>query len=263
MRGLAVTVLVVVLALVALAWFFQGRLIYLPYGSAGSPAGARLDAADEVTLTTDDGLELHAWYVPPATTATGAALLVLPGNAGNRSLRAPLARDVADAGLAVLLVDYRGYGGNPGTPSESGLAADARAAHAYLSSRPDVDRIVVFGESLGAAVAVDLAREVNVHAVVLRSPFTSLADVGRVHYPFLPVGLLLRDEFDVIGGVRDVAAPMVVIAGERDTIVPTEQSRRVAHAADAELIVVTSADHNDPTLGTGQAVVDAIIGVAD
>lgn len=257
-----VVVAVIAAGLGAAAWLLQDRLIYLPYGTAGHPADAGFGGAEEVRLATEDGLELGAWYVPPATEATGAGVLVLPGNAGNRSLRAPLARALSDAGLAVLLVDYRGYAGNPGRPSESGLAADAMAAHTHLSARPEIDRIVVFGESLGAAVAVRLAGAVEVHTVVLRSPFTSLADIARVHYGYLPVGLLLRDRFDVVGGVDDVSAPVFIVAGEHDTIVPTEQSRRVAAAAGAELVIVDSADHNDPALAVGDAVVDAVVTAA-
>ena len=257
-----VVVIVMVVAIIAAAWFFQSRLIYLPYGMAGTPAEAALAGAEEVQFRTEDGLQLRAWYVPPASAATGTAVLVLPGNAGNRSFRAPLARVLSEHGLAVLLVDYRGYGGNPGRPSEAGLVADAEAAHAYLSGREDVERVVVFGESLGAAVAVALAREAEVHGVVLRSPFTSLADVGRVHYPFLPVRLLLRDRFDVVGAVRDVQAPVLVVAGEADTIIPAQQSRAVAEAAGAEFIVVPSADHNDAALLDGDAVVDAILSTA-
>lgn len=255
-------VIAVAAMLMAAVWFFQSRLIYLPYGTAGTPAGAGLERAEEVRLRTNDGLELAAWYVPSTGEGTGAGVLVLPGNAGHRGLRAPLARALSDRGLAVLLVDYRGYAGNPGRPSQSGLAADARAAHADLSARVGVDRVVVFGESLGAAVAVDLAREVEPHAVVLRSPFTSLADVGRVHYPYLPVRLLLRDRFDVLETVTDVDVPVVVIAGEDDSIVPPEQSRRVADAAGAELVLVPSAGHNDHRLGAGEAVVDAIVEAA-
>jgi uncharacterized protein len=256
---LMVVVVMVVAGFVAVAWLFQGRLIYLPFGTAGSPSAAGLDSAEEVQLATDDGLELGAWFVPPATEATGAGVVMLPGNAGNRSLRAPLARELSEAGLAVLLVEYRGYAGNPGRPSEAGLATDARAAYAHLEQRSGIDRIVVFGESLGAAVAVGLARDAQLHALVLRSPFTALADVGRVHYPFLPVGLLLRDRFDVVEAVRDLDVPVRVVAGERDTIVPVEQSRRVARAAGTELVVVPSADHNDPALGAGDVVVDAIV----
>ena len=259
---LAVAAAAVPLSLVAGAWLFQGRLIYLPYGTPGSPAAVGLSGVEQVRLATDDGLDLDAWYVAPAVAGRRTAVLLLPGNAGNRSLRAPLAGRLARAGLAVLVVDYRGYAGNPGRPSEEGLALDALAAHRYLERRDDVDRIVVLGESLGAAVAVRLAGQVTVHAVVLRSPFTSLADVGSLHYPFLPVRLLLRDRFDVLSGLRRVEVPVTVVAGTGDTIVPPELSRRVAAAADAELVVVEGAGHNDPALGAGDALVGAAVAAA-
>ena len=125
-------------------------------------------------------------------------------------------------GLAVLLFDYRGYGGNPGHPTEEGLAADARAALGYLAGRPEVDpeRVIYFGESLGAAVALRLATERPPAALVLRSPFASLAEVGRRHYPVLPVSLLLRDRYDSAALAGRLDAPLLVVAGGRDQIVP-------------------------------------------
>src|SRR5690606_27765101 len=120
------------------------------------------------------------------------------GNGGDRSMRVPLASALNRMGLSVLLFDYRGYGGNPGSPSEEGLAADARAAQAWLAAQPGVDQIVYFGESLGGAVAVRLAVERSPVALILRSPFTSLADVASVHYPWLPVRRLLLDRYPSI-----------------------------------------------------------------
>jgi fermentation-respiration switch protein FrsA (DUF1100 family) len=205
----------VVLVLAALAWLFQRRLIYLPTPGKVPPAPIVLHAGQDVAFDTADGLRLAGWFVPAAAGQGRATVLVLSGNAGNRAARAPLAAKLSRAGLSVLLVDYRGYGGNPGSPSESGLLADARAARAYLAARGDVDpaRLVYFGESLGAAVAVRLALEWPPMALVLRSPFTSLADVGRVHYPFLPVRLLLRDRYASIEQVGGLRCPVLVVAG--------------------------------------------------
>src|SRR5262249_54941293 len=153
--------------------------------------------------------------------------------AGNRAYRSPLAAALQRHGFQVLLFDYRGYGGNPGTPSQNGLAADARATRAYLGSRSDVDlsRLVYFGESLGTAVALDLALRQPPAALVLRSPFTSIADVGQYHYPFLPVRLLLRDRFSAIDQIRRIRVPLLVIAGGRDRIVPIDNTRRLYEAA--------------------------------
>jgi len=192
----------------------------------------------------------------------GPAVLVCNGNGGDRSMRAALAAALSRMGLAVLLFDYRGYGGNPGVPSEEGLAADARAALAYLAGRPEVDpdRVVYFGESLGAAVALRLATERPPAALVLRSPFASLAEVGRHHYPVLPVSLLLRDRYDSAALAGRLASPLLVVAGARDRIVPLAHTRRLFAAAPQpkRLVVLDRADHNDPDLLAGPRLVDEL-----
>ncbi len=262
MRVGAVALVVAVLVL-ALAWAFQRRLVYLPSGAPTAAAEQVLDGGSAVVLRTDDGLDLTAWYAPPTARPTGATVLVLPGNAGNRAVRAPLARAIAATGSAVLLLDYRGYGGNPGSPTEDGLAADARAAHAHLVDERGVDpaRLVLFGESLGGGVATRLALERPVGGLVLRSPFTSLADMAAVHYPFLPGALLLRDRFPVRDAIGAVAAPVVVVAGPDDATVPFTQSAAVADAAGAALVEVPGVGHNDPDLGYGPRVVAAVVGL--
>jgi fermentation-respiration switch protein FrsA (DUF1100 family) len=258
-------VVAVLLAPVGLLWAFQRRLIYLPAPSAVPPAATVLPGAEEVGFTTSDGLRLGGWFLParpggPGRDAgdpgrPGPAVLVCNGNGGNRSLRAPLAAALARLGLAVLLFDYRGYGGNPGAPTEAGLAADARAALAYLAGRPeaDPDRLVYFGESLGAAVALRLAVERPPAALVLRSPFASLAEVGQHHYPLLPVSLLLADRYDSAALAARLSAPLLVVAGERDRIVPAAHSRRLFAAAPEpkRLVVLPGVDHNDHELNAG------------
>jgi fermentation-respiration switch protein FrsA (DUF1100 family) len=255
-------VLVVVAALalwavlVLLAAVFQRSLIFLPGGGAAPSAPADVE---EVTLTTDDGLELVAWYLTPPDERV-ATILVAPGNAGDRSLRLPLARGLVERGHAVLLLEYRGYGGNPGRPHEAGLVADARAAHDHLEARDDVDmeRVVLLGESLGTGVVAALAAERPPALVALRSPFPELADVGRSAYPFLPVRTLLRDRFPVTERLQDVQAPVLVVAGDADTIVPTSLSREVADALDASLVEVPGAGHNDRALLDGATYLDAV-----
>jgi uncharacterized protein len=258
------TLAVLAAVLVALAWAFQRRLIYLPSAAPAAAPAELLVGGSAVDLRTDDGLDLTAWFAPATGPARGSTVLVLPGNAGSRGDRVPLARALSAEGFDVLLLDYRGYGGNPGLPTEEGLAADARAAHRHLVDERGVDptRLVLFGESLGAAVAARLARERPVGALVLRSPFTSLADVGTVHYPFLPVRLLLSDRFPVQEHVAAVTVPVVVVAGAADEIVPRQQSRAVAAAADAAYVEVPDARHNDPELAFGPAVVDAVVRIS-
>lgn len=254
MRLLAVGLGVVLVAL-GLAWVSQRRLIYLPTQDVG-PLPAALQGAEQVTYQTEDGLRLGAWYVPAAEEDTGWTLIVFPGNAGNRSDRAALAAAMSSRGIGVLLVDFRGYGGNPGSPTESGLAADARAALAYLESRSDVDprRLAYFGESLGAAVAVELAGHRPPAALVLRSPFTSLADAAAAHYPFLPVRWLLWDSYPSRDRIRTVGVPTLVVAGSADGIVPLTQSRDLFAASTGSpkrLVVIEGADHNDFALVAG------------
>jgi fermentation-respiration switch protein FrsA (DUF1100 family) len=251
-------VVAILLAPLGLLWAFQRRLIYLPAPRSVPPAATVLPGAEEVAFETADGLRLAGWFVPArpgAAGSAGAAVLVCNGNGGNRSLRAPLAALLARSGLHVLLFDYRGYAANPGHPTEDGLAADARAAQAYLAGRPEVDpaRLVYFGESLGAAVALRLATERPPAALVLRSPFASLAEVGRHHYPVLPVSALLRDRYDAAALAGRLTAPLLVVAGGRDRIVPAGHSRRLFAAAPEpkRLVVLDGVDHNDHELNAG------------
>ncbi|HEY7498053.1 MAG TPA: alpha/beta hydrolase [Vicinamibacterales bacterium] len=247
---------------VLLLWFGQRRLIYFPFGDVPSPAEAGLARAEPVAFQTGDGLRLAGWFVPAIEPATGDTMIVFNGNAGNRAYRADIAARMSELGVAVLLFDYRGYGGNPGAPTEEGLARDARAALAFVESRPDVDRrrIVFFGESLGAAVAVGLAVERRPRALILRSPFTSLADTARHHYPLLPVGWLLRDRFPSRDRIAKAAVPLLVITAARDSVVPSEQSRRLFDAAPEpkRLLVIDGVDHNDAALAAGPQVVAAV-----
>ncbi|MBV8349468.1 MAG: alpha/beta hydrolase [Mycolicibacterium sp.] len=238
----------------------QRRLIYFPARGPVPPASRLLAHGEDVVLQTDDGLRLGAWYAPARSDDGGRAVLVCNGNAGDRTVRAPLAAALTRAGHSVLLFDYRGYGDNPGRPSEEGLAADARAAHSWLATRHDPHRIVYFGESLGAAVGLRLAVERVPAALILRSPFTTLADVGRLLYPWLPVGQLLIDRYPSIDRIRDLTAPLLVIAGGRDSLVPAQLSRRLYEAASQpkRLVVVPGADHNDPRLLDGPQMLDAI-----
>jgi fermentation-respiration switch protein FrsA (DUF1100 family) len=184
-------------AILTLAYVLLRFLIYLPYGEVRS--GSLPDGAQDVGFVTSDGLRLAGWSLPRPGPGSEPAVLVANGNAGNRGHRAPLAEALRAMGVSVLLFDYRGFGGNPGSPSERGLHRDALAARNYLAGRPEVDpdRTVYFGESIGAAVVAGLSLEHPPAGLVLRSPFTPLAEVGPLHYPWLPVRALLRDHYEV------------------------------------------------------------------
>jgi fermentation-respiration switch protein FrsA (DUF1100 family) len=265
MRALVVVSAVVLLAL-AVLWVFQRRLVYLPATGPVAAADTVIPGARDVRLRTGDGLVLGGWLVPAKSPDDGVTVLVANGNGGDRSLRAPLARALADAGLGVLLFDYRGYGGNPGTPTEAGLALDVRAAREFLVRRAGVptDRLVYYGESLGAAVVTELAADIPPAGLVLRSPFVDLASVGRVHYPFLPVRALLRDHYSLTTHLSQVRVPVTVVFGSRDSIVPPAQSRAVAEAAPVlrHVVQVDGADHNDRALLDGDPLVRAVVDLA-
>jgi pimeloyl-ACP methyl ester carboxylesterase len=242
-------------------WALQRHLVYFPDPTGVPPAGEVIAGARDVSLHTADGLELGAWFVPPEpSTDTGMVVLVAPGNGGNRASRAGFARELSRRGLAVLLLDYRGYGGNPGSPGEDGLAADADAAvEALRELGYPADRTIYFGESLGCGVVAALQERHPPAGLVLRSPFTDLADVGAHHYPWLPVRSLLRDRFPVVEHVAAGEVPVTVVYGERDSVVPTRLSARVADEAPAlvERVVIPGADHNDPVM-FGPRVADAV-----
>jgi alpha-beta hydrolase superfamily lysophospholipase len=261
--GLVVAVVLAVLT--GLLWGLQRRLVYFPDAGPVPAAGAVLPGARDVVLQTSDGLRLGAWFLP-GRDAEAPAVLVANGNGGHRGLRAPLAAALAGRGLAVLLFDYRGYGGNAGSPSEEGLARDVRAARAHLLEEAGVppDRLLYLGESLGAAVVTELATEHPPAGLVLRSPFVDLAAVGAAHYPFLPVRALLRDRYPVAERVATIRVPTTVVLGGADSIVPPAQSRAVATAAAGlhRLVEVPGADHNDRVLLDGDALVDAVVELA-
>jgi uncharacterized protein len=250
------------IAVLILIWLGQRRLIYFPDPRTPALERSGLSGTDAVTYSTADGVRLTAWFVAGSGLPPRPTVLVFNGNAGHRGYRASLAAALRTHGLNVLLTDYRGYGGNPGTPTEEGLAADARAAHAYVLSRADVaaTSLVYFGESLGGAVATRLAVEQPPSALILRSPFASMALVGQHHYPLLPVRLLLRDRFPSIDRAPHIRSPVLVIAGTSDAIIPIDHTRRLYDAIVApKTFVELDADHNDEALLDGQEMTQAIV----
>ena len=210
-----------------------------------------------VELTPAGGGALSAWHLPAPG---GTAAVLCNGNAGNRADRLPLSAGLQRRGLGVLSLDYRGYGGNPGDPEEEGLIADADAAADWLAGVPGVSRLVYFGESLGAAVLVGLAERRPPAALVLRSPFTSLLDVARAHLPIVPAALI-DDRWASLERIAGITAPVLVLAGTADTVVPYKQSVRLFEAAPGlkRLVTFEGADHNDPALTFGGRLLDETV----
>lgn len=259
-RWLAAALLLLMVPVGAL-WALQRRLVFQPSTVDPGPAATAIPGARDVWLQTSDGLELRAWYLP--STGCDVTVLVTPGNAGNRAGRAALAGGLGDRGLGVLLLDYRGYGGNPGNPTAAGLLTDATAAVAFLRNE-SADRLLYFGESLGGAVAVALAEQVAAPvAVVLRSPFVDLAAVAAEQFPVLPVRLMLWDELPVRDVVARLQVPVTTVYGERDSLIPPAQSLAVADAAAfGHTVMVPGAGHNDAALVHGPLVIEAVLAAA-
>lgn len=244
---------------------FERALIYFPEPGPVSPASRYLPGGRDVVLTTEDGLELGAWLFPPIGGDRRAAVLFAPGNGGHREGRITLFSALAERGFTVLAMDYRGYGGNPGTPSEEGLAADARAAAASLRAEGfGPERTIYLGESLGTGVVSRLASSHPPAGIALRSPFPSLADVAKTHYGWLPIDALLHDRFDALPHLRRCGVPVTVIRGTIDAIVPNELSARVAAGVPTlhEDLELPGVDHNDGVM-VGPVVADAVVRLAD
>lgn len=235
-------------AVAGLVYTLQSRLLYFPHVPARTlqttPSAIGL-AYDEVWLAAADGPTLHGWFLPAAD--AGRVLLFCHGNAGNISHRLDWLRILHGLGLSVLIFDYRGYGQSNGHPTEQGTYRDAEAAWAYLTEtqgyRPA--DIVIFGESLGGAIAAHLAQAVQPGALVLASTFTSVTALAAHHYRFLPVRWLSRFRYEAAADVSRVRAPLLVIHSRDDEIVPFAHGEALyRRAAGPKRLVAIRGDHN-------------------
>ena len=233
-----------------LLYLIQERLIFHPQPLPDHARGmvAALPGVEELELVTPDGVKLHGW-LRHADAGPPARPLVLYFGGNAEEVSAWIGDAPRLAPWSVAAFNYRGYGLSDGRPGEAALRADALLLHDRLAAREDVDaeRIVAFGRSLGSGVAVQLAASRPLHALLLVSPFDSLRSVARRTYPFVPVGLLLRHPFDSLALAPRVESPLLVLAGEDDTLIPPELSRRLteAWAGPWRWELVPDADHND------------------
>ena len=221
---------------VVVVFLLQRDFMYFPDQSKPDPAQSVVPEMGVVNYKTFDGISISSWYYPPKDKKL-PVVVHFHGNAGNIGDRAGRARMLIDKGYGVLLAEYRGYGGNGGTPDEPGLIFDAKAALDFLDSQGIApEQIVVYGESLGSGVVVPIVMDMafdgrHVKAVILEAPFSSAVDVGRAHYGFFPVGLLLKDRFESTPRISAIRAPLLLIHGEKDAVVPMKLGQKLFAAA--------------------------------
>ena len=212
-----------------LFYLLQRTLIYIP--SKIKPTRVAFHAKDmqRIALLTKDNIALNAWYKP--ANAHKPTLIIFHGNAGHIGTRMPLARQLIQQGFGVFLLEYRGYGGNPGRPTEQGLYQDARAGMAFLKQQHiPIQHVVLYGESLGTGVATKMATEYpKACALILQSPYTTLTDLGKHHYPWIPIAPW--DKFDSLNRVKSIHMPLLALHGTADRVVPYKQGRALFEAA--------------------------------
>lgn len=217
-------------ALVGGLFLFQRQLLYHPDRTRPELLGLEQLGVREAILPTEDGLSLLSWYLPAQPGRP--VIAYFHGNGGHIGYRAERLLRFAREGYGVLLSEYRGYGGNPGIPSETGFYIDGRAALAFLAREGVApNRLVLYGESLGSGVAVALAVEHDIAAVVLEAPFTSVAEVAQSHFRYVPASRMVIDRFDSLSRIGRLEAPLLVLHGERDRIVPVRFGRALLAAA--------------------------------
>ena len=244
-KQIAVFVAVAYLAVVAAMFLLQRKLQYFPDTYRYAPEDVELSGVEAIEIGTQDGETLVGWYSPPRDGAP--VVLYFHGNAGSIANRWPRMAVAQMSGYGMLLVSYRGYGGSTGKPTQDGLIRDARAALDALHERgAKQEDIVYYGESLGTGVAVALAAERPPMALVLEAPFTSAADIAAEVYWWIPVKALMRDQFDSMSKIGALDVPLLVLHGDRDTVIPVRFGRRLYAAAPGpkEMIELPGSGHS-------------------
>ncbi len=237
---------------VALLYVMQRSIQYFPESFRTAPSAAGLPEAEEIILDTADGERVIVWHLPPR--GENPVILYLHGNGASLRWRLDRFRALTADGTGLLALSYRGYGGSSGAPTEAGLIDDALAAYAFAAARYPPARIALWGESLGSGVAVALAAEKPVGHVVLQSPFSSAVDLGAERYWFVPVRWLMKDQFRSDLRIGKVTAPVLVLHGERDNVVPIASGERLFALINApkRFVRFPAGGHND--LGANGAV---------
>ena len=242
---LAVICLCLYVSAAIVLYLVQRSLLYFPDTAHTTPAQAGLAAAEEVQLVAADGVHISAWHV--AAKDGKPVILYFHGNGGSLHYRVERFKRLTADGIGLVALEYRGYGGNPGSPSERGFIADAEAAYAFAAAHYPAKAIVAWGESLGGGVAVALAAQKPIGRLILEAPFTSAAAVAALQYWYMPVRLLMKDQFRSDARIAKVTAPLLILHGVHDRVVPYTMGDRLFSLANEPKHIVRFLDggHED------------------
>jgi uncharacterized protein len=223
---------------------YQRSLLYKPDKQYVAPNTEKLPNVQEITLKTKDKLKLDGWYVP---SKNGKIVLYFNGNKSGMQLHENFYAEIVKAGYGLLTFNYRGYGKNEGAPTEQGLYDDAHAAISYLQQKKiPLESVIFLGRSLGSGVAMQMATEYLPHALVLISPYSSIAAIAKMQYPFMPIDLLLLDKFDSFGKAAQISSPTFIFHGENDTLIPPSEGKKLHQAIHgSKLFIYENQDHNN------------------
>jgi fermentation-respiration switch protein FrsA (DUF1100 family) len=253
LKSIAILAICLYLGMAAVLYFKQRSMMYFPDPVHTTPAQAGLPEATEVMLTASDGERSIAWHVPPRDNDR-PVILYFHGNGGALRYRVERFRKLVRDGIGLVAVEYRGFGGNAGTPSEAGLIADGEAAYAFAAARYPARQIVLWGESLGTGIAVALGAEKPVGRVILEAPFTSAAAVAAAHYWYMPVRLLMKDQFRSDESIGKITAPVLILHGMQDHTVTFAMGERMFELTNAPKHIVRFLDGDHEDLDTRGAL---------
>ena len=209
------------IGIAASVYFYQRHLLYRPTTSLAPPSDYHVSDMQVISLSSTDNVTLTAWYCAPSADKKMPLLIYFHGNTGNIGDRSNKLRHFKEAGFGILAISYRGYGTSGGHPTEQGIYADARAAMAYAQQQHiPLNQVVLYGESLGSGVAVQMATEFPVQALILEAPYTSLTDLAHLRFPFIPTSVLLKDHFNSAAKIQQIHTPLLVMHGDQDATIP-------------------------------------------
>lgn len=228
-------------------WAMQRNFMYVPVNSIQTPEHYGLSDFSVITLEPENGVKLQAWYKKALDNYP--TIVFFHGNGGNLAHRSGFFDLLSKGGFGILALDYRGYGASTGSPSEQGFYSDARAAINYAVTDISIppEKIIIYGESIGTGVAVQMATEYKTAALILQSPFSSMKELVKNYYPWLPVGLLLKDRYDSNKKIAKVKSPILLFHGDEDTIIPIEYGKKLFAASPEpkKSVYFSGKGHND------------------